>query len=423
MSHFKLSPFGERLCSPSGIVSLMHDLGEALNVNPNLLFLGGGNPAGIPQVEAALADELTRVAQDADRLHKLIGVYQSPRGHEGFISQWVDYLNRTCGWTITERNVAMSNGSQSAFFLLMNMLAAPADQGRGAKKIHLPMAPEYLGYCDQPIYENMFTAHRPVIVEQGEHGFHYSVDLDSLQMVKDAAAYCVSMPTNPTGNVLEPSELKALQVLAEEHGVPLIVDCAYGAPIPGIVYGDVELPWSESSVFMFSLSKLGLPGTRTGIVVGPEGLIEQFVSANTVASLANGNLGPVLVESLMERNELEPLIQDVVQPFYRGKRDFMLEALGRELEGVPYRIHRADGAFFLWLWLSDLPVPSQTLYALLKEEGVLVMPGEPFFFGLSEPWSHASECIRLSYCQSDAVLAQAVEVLGGVLRRLYGLER
>ena len=40
-----LSNFGRKLSNRNGIVSLMEDLGEALNVNPDLLFLGGGNPA------------------------------------------------------------------------------------------------------------------------------------------------------------------------------------------------------------------------------------------------------------------------------------------------------------------------------------------------------------------------------------------
>lgn len=39
MPSFPLSPFGERLSAPAGIVSLMDDLGEALNVNPDILFL------------------------------------------------------------------------------------------------------------------------------------------------------------------------------------------------------------------------------------------------------------------------------------------------------------------------------------------------------------------------------------------------
>ena len=46
-----LSKFGEKFSGQSGIVELMDDLGTALNENPDMLFMGGGNPGRIPEVE------------------------------------------------------------------------------------------------------------------------------------------------------------------------------------------------------------------------------------------------------------------------------------------------------------------------------------------------------------------------------------
>ena len=40
----KLSVFGEKFVDKSGIVELMDDLGSALNENPDMIFMGGGNP-------------------------------------------------------------------------------------------------------------------------------------------------------------------------------------------------------------------------------------------------------------------------------------------------------------------------------------------------------------------------------------------
>ena len=47
----KLSCFGEKYTAQSGIVDLMDDLGTALNLNPDMLFMGGGNPSKIPALE------------------------------------------------------------------------------------------------------------------------------------------------------------------------------------------------------------------------------------------------------------------------------------------------------------------------------------------------------------------------------------
>ena len=77
-----LSRFGQQLTSDAAIVNLMEDLGVALNVNPDVLFLGGGNPAQIPEVEQCVAQHLQKIATNPDVLHKLLGIYQSPRGSE-----------------------------------------------------------------------------------------------------------------------------------------------------------------------------------------------------------------------------------------------------------------------------------------------------------------------------------------------------
>ncbi len=47
----KLSAFGEKFAGDSGIVELMDDLGSALNENPDMIFMGGGNPGRLQEVE------------------------------------------------------------------------------------------------------------------------------------------------------------------------------------------------------------------------------------------------------------------------------------------------------------------------------------------------------------------------------------
>ncbi len=46
---------------------------------------------------------------------------------------------------------------------------------------------------------------------------------------------CVSRPTNPTGNVITDEELLKLDAL-NQHGIPLVIDNAYGVPFPGIIF-------------------------------------------------------------------------------------------------------------------------------------------------------------------------------------------
>ena len=72
----KLSKFGEKFTASTGIVELMDDLGTALNENPDMIFMGGGNPGRIPEAETIFKQRLEAVLADPDQLHSLMGIYQ-----------------------------------------------------------------------------------------------------------------------------------------------------------------------------------------------------------------------------------------------------------------------------------------------------------------------------------------------------------
>lgn len=418
----EFSAFGQRLAARTGIVDLMEDLGEALSTNPDILFLGGGNPAHVPALEQWAQEALEKLAQDPAALRRLIGIYQSPQGHAETISNLSSYLRRNCGWPVSDRNIALVNGSQTAFFILLNLLGGTTSAGE-PRPITLPLTPEYLGYAGQSLSGSgdtpAFQAAKPVIERTDDHRFKYHIDFDALKALPRAGAYCVSRPTNPTGNLLSDSEMAELGELAAAQQVPLIVDCAYGQPFPGLVYESAQPYWDNNSITVLSLSKLGFPGVRTGIVVASEEVIEAVVRANTVLSLASGNLGPMLLEELIRADDLTRLCRDSLLPFYRQQRDLMLQQLDTQLAGLPYAIHQPEGAMFIWLWLQDLPITSAELYQRLKARGVLVMAGEEFFFGLREDWSHRTQCVRLTYCRPAGDIVRAVEVLAEEVKAAY----
>lgn len=413
-----LSKFGQKLAAEAGIVTLMDDLGDALRVNPEMIFMGGGNPASVPEVEAALDRALQKTLDDLALRRPMLGVYQPPQGDPEFLTSLAGVLSREYGWPVTPANLALSNGSQSAFFVLFNLLAGEGTDGV-YRRIQLPLVPEYLGYADLGIAPGLFRAARPAIETLPDGLFKYHVDFERLQLGDDTGALCLSRPTNPTGNLVTDEELSQLDHLAREHKIPMIVDGAYGAPFPDITFAEARPFWNDNTILVLSLSKLGLPGARTGIVLAAPDIIRAFTRANTVLSLACGNLGPALAQQLLSSGELLSLGPDVIQPFYRTRRDAALEVFRRELEGLPCRIHRPEGAFFLWLWFEGLPISSTALYQRLKTRGVLVVPGEHFFPGLEEPWAHQHECLRITYCQDPARVAQGAAILGEEVRRVY----
>jgi valine--pyruvate aminotransferase len=214
---------------------------------------------------------------------------------------------------------------------------------------------------------------------------------------------CVSRPTNPSGNLISDEELGKLAGLAAEKKIPLIIDNAYGWPFPGIVFGDAVPLWTNNTVHVMSLSKFGLPGTRTAFVVGPPEIASAVSSMMAVTGLANGNFGQAITGPLLESRQILDLSREVIRPFYLRKRNAALAAVEEFFPPhFPYAIHQSGGAMFLWLWMENSRRSSREVYEALKKRGVLVVPGEYFFFGMPEDgWKHRHECLRISFAMKD----------------------
>ncbi|MFT7286027.1 MAG: valine--pyruvate aminotransferase [Halieaceae bacterium] len=414
----KLSAFGEKFAANSGISGLMEDLGAALSDDPSLLFMGGGNPGRVDALETAFTDRLRSLIDDREQRHQLLGVYQAPQGERAFRDEFAAYLRRRFGWPVSAEHIAIANGSQSAFFILHNLFAGPMGDGT-ERQIHLPLTPEYVGYRDIGLGNSFFTATRPQMERIGDREFKYRIDFDALSLSDRVAALCVSRPSNPTGNVITDDEVAELDRLARAADIPLIIDGAYGQPFPGLVYDAVEPFWNDNTVLMLSLSKLGLPGVRTGVVVARPDIARAFSRASTVVNLACGTLGPALLRGMFSDGSLDRLCTDHLLPFYRQRAELALAAVRAGLGSLPVHVHRAEGAFFLWLWCEGLPIDSMQLYARLKARGVIVLPGNDFFIGLGGDWQHSRECLRISYAGEPSTIKAGIALVMDELHRAY----
>ena len=117
------SVFGEKFTRNTGISQLMDDLGQANHSgDPDMIMLGGGNPALIPEAHDIFVDELQKLIASSD-VDQMLGLYDSPQGNGAFIKVLVKRLNEHFDWSLSESNIAITNGSQSSFFYLFNLFA------------------------------------------------------------------------------------------------------------------------------------------------------------------------------------------------------------------------------------------------------------------------------------------------------------
>jgi len=412
----QFSKFGEKFNQYSGITQLMDDLNDGLRT-PGAIMLGGGNPAAIP----TMIDYFHQTSADMLSSGELIAAlanYDGPQGKDLFVKSLAKLLKETYGWEISEKNISLTNGSQSGFFYLFNLFAGQQADG-SHKKILLPLAPEYIGYGDAGIDEDIFVSYRPEIELLDNGLFKYHVDFETLNVDSSVAAICASRPTNPTGNVLTEQEIHKLDKLARENNIPLIIDNAYGVPFPNIIFEEIEPFWNDNTILCMSLSKLGLPGVRCGIVIANETITQALTNMNGIISLSPGSIGPAIAHHMIEKGDLLRLSRDVIKPFYQQKSQRAVELLKQAISDPRFRIHKPEGAIFLWLWFDELPITTMELYQRLKARGVLIVPGEYFFIGQQDDWQHAHQCLRMNYVQDDEAMQKGIQIIAQEVALAY----
>ncbi|UDQ76090.1 valine--pyruvate transaminase [Pectobacterium brasiliense] len=402
------SLFGNKFTRHAGITQLMDDLNEGLRT-PGAIMLGGGNPAHIPEMDSYFK-QLCQDMLEQGKLTEALCNYDGPQGKDTLLKALAELLSNELGWQIGPQNIALTNGSQSAFFYLFNLFAGRHSDG-SLKKVLFPLAPEYIGYSDAGLDDNMFVSVRPQIELLPEGQFKYHVDFDHLSITDEIGLVCVSRPTNPTGNVLTDDELMRLDILAQQHNIPLLIDNAYGVPFPGIIFSDATPLWNPNIILCMSLSKLGLPGSRCGIVIADEKVISAIGNMNGIISLSPGAIGPALAHEMIQRGDLLRLSNDVVRPFYQQRVTETIAIIRRYLSPEQCLIHKPEGAIFLWLWFKDLPITTEILYQRLKKRGVLMVPGHYFFPGLDQDWPHAHQCMRMNYVPEPEKIERGIAIL------------
>ena len=239
----QLSQFGTTLGGPTGIMDLMDDMGRALAGGEKTYMLGGGNPAHVPEIDALWRARLEEILREPGATEAMLGNYDAPQGRRSFLDAVAELLHREYGWELTAENVAVTYGSQTAFFLLLNMFSgrrgyddlgasdrlsgngvpgghsdagrrsdaggrndAGGRGGRDLRRILFPLQPEYIGYADQGLHPDAFASCRPIVERIDEHTHKYRIDFDAVEQRLSRArrgddpaigAICVSRPTQP----------------------------------------------------------------------------------------------------------------------------------------------------------------------------------------------------------------------------------
>lgn len=410
---------GRRMAQRSGVREIMKDIEETIRAAAGrpLINLSAGNPVILPEIEAMWRRH-TQTFVDSPQFGEVICRYGSSQGYEPLIDAVVDWFNTHYQWGITRRNVLVTSGSQSFYFLAANCFGGYDEQGQ-LHPIVLPLCPDYTGYGGLPLTPGTLRTYKPTIDLTGPHRFKYRPDFAQIELDETVGAVLFSRPCNPTGNVLTDDETRQIVRSAAAYDVPVLIDSAYAIPFPHLVFTDMELIWEPNVIHCMSLSKAGLPGERVGIAIGPEHYIGVLESFQSNVSLHSSRYGQAIAAAAISSGELAQLSASVIRPHYQRKSATVQAACEREMADLPWYLHQGEGTVFSWLWLKDLPITDLELYQELKQEGVVVVPGSSFFPGLVEDWPHRHQCLRISLTAPEEALQAGVAKMARVIERSY----
>ncbi|KAI9270863.1 pyridoxal phosphate-dependent transferase [Sporodiniella umbellata] len=253
--------------------------------------------------------------------------------------------------------------------------------------------PEYTAY-EQML--SIFKRFVPIPTTLEEET-RYHIDSQTLRKEisgRGLGVIVASNPRNPTGQVIQDTELQELVQIARDRHTTMIIDEFYSAYIYDREEGKtvsiteyVDDVNTDPVIVVDGLTKnYRMPGWRICWIVGPKAVISSMENAGSY--LEGGANHPLqyaaipFLEPEVFRNEAKAL-----QRHFKKKRDYTLsrlEAMGLKVTIPP------NATFYIWLDLSQLPTPINaglTFFEECLKNKVIVVPG--IFFDVNP--SHRRE--------------------------------
>jgi 2-aminoadipate transaminase len=337
---------------------LMH-----LIADPEVISFGGGLPAWelfpVEQVK-----EVTNYVLGSDGPAAL--QYGTSEGYKPLRQAVAERYGRR-GFDITEDNVLITCGSQQGIDLVGKLFL-----DKGATLV--VGDPTFLTALQA---FSLFQA-RCLTVPLDEEGMR--VDLLPGILEKNDVKFIYVMPNfqNPSGVTLSLERRRRLVETAQQYGVPILEDDAYGE----LRYSGEALPAlkaldkGQQVIYLGSFSKVLSPGLRVSALIAPGGVMEKLVFAKQAADLHTDNLAQRIAYEFLHRNLLDPHIQIIINS-YRKRRDAMLQAMERYFpSGTSWT--KPDGGIFLWVTLPQ-GMDAMELFEKAVQAKVAYVPGSCYY--------------------------------------------
>ncbi|MEL6382034.1 MAG: pyridoxal phosphate-dependent aminotransferase [Cyanobacteria bacterium J06626_18] len=323
-----------------------------------------GPPAGIPALRGAIARKLRR----ENRLR-----YESEA-------------------------VVVTNGAKQALFNLMQVLLEPGDE------VIIP-APYWLSY---PHMVHL-AGGKPVIVATDKAtGCRMTPDQLQQAITPRTRLVIFNSPSNPTGVVYTPAEVRAIAEVIVSADVKVVSDEIYEHILydeaKHLSIGSIDPEVMARTITVNGLSKAyAMTGWRVGYVAAP---LQIAQAVTTLQGHSTSNVCTFAQYGAIAALEGPQDFLLAMRRTFAERRRMVIKLLD-DIPGLTYM--RPDGAFYVWVDISQTGLGSEVFCdRLLTEAQVAAVPGIAF---------GADDHIRLSYAVSKETLESGLAGLNQFMHR------
>ncbi|MEH1767472.1 pyridoxal phosphate-dependent aminotransferase [Nostoc sp.] len=296
------------------------------------------------------------------------------------------------GLDYKSENVIVTNGGKHSLYNLIVALIDPGDE------VIIP-APYWLSY---PEMVTLVGGVSVIVPTDATTGYKITPEQLRKAITPKTKLFILNSPSNPTGMVYTPDEIKALAQVVVDADIFVVSDEIYEK----ILYDGAEhisIGSLGKEIFDRTLISNGfakaysMTGWRLGYLAGP---VEIIKAASTIQGHSTSNVCTFAqYGAIAALQSSQDCVEEMRQAFAK-RRQVMLD----RLNAIPgLSTAKPDGAFYLFPDISKTGLKSlEFCDALLEEHQVAVIPGIAF---------GADDNIRLSYATDLATIEKGIDRL------------
>lgn len=301
-------------------------------------------------------------------------------------------LQNENGLPYEAQNIIVTNGGKHSLYGLIQALIEPGDE------VIIP-SPYWLSYPEM-VY---LAGGTPIILPTSAEN-NYKLTAAQLQqaITPKTRLLVLNSPSNPTGMVYTPDEIRALEAVVVERDLLVVSDEIYEK----IRYDGVEhlsIGAASPEAFDRTLISNGfakaysMTGWRIGYLAGP---LEIVKAVTTIQGHSTSNVCTFAqYGAIAALNNSQACVEEMRQAFAR-RRQVMLDRIN-QISGLTCA--QPNGAFYLFPDISKVGLKSLDFCnALLESQQVAVIPGIAF---------GSDRHIRISYATSMETIEKGMERL------------